>query len=349
MTGSGEKAAEPLSADEFADSFYFKDELIDLNGICANALGMKELFKDYGVYIADNVFLVSRYNETSGDYEYDETVKFKKYLDEKKIDLLYVNAPAKYFDDSFFENEFGVKSYVNSNADTFLKRITDAGIDSIDLREAFISEGLDEHDVFYRTDHHWTVASGLFTAKKIAAALNEYSGYDIDLSIYDSDNYDYTEMKNCWVGEQGNKIGVTYSGLDDFTIITPKFPTDFTIDGLGRTDFSGFIDEDLLDFDNYTTETLHYSYMSRSAVNNIVDKVNVLLISDSYSQVVTPFLALSVHSIYPVVLRGYGGNLSELIENGNYDAVVICYSESMIGSHDNRSSSNYKMFSFDGQ
>ena len=342
-------APEPYSGDSYSDTFALKDFFVDLNGYVGRALDLKELYRETGIYILDGGYIVSRYNRTEADYEVEEILRLKEFLDGRGIALLYVNAPTKYFDDGIFEKNFGVRSFCNDNADRFLAWITSSGVPTLDLRQSFKDAGLDAKDVFYRTDHHWTVNGGFFATARIAEALNESCGFGIDMSLYDPERYDFTEMKDCWVGEQGNKIAVTYAGYDDFTLIEPNFETDLTLNGSQRTDFGGFIDRSLFEFDGATKSSLHYSYRSVPAVNNLVGEGNILLLSDSFSQVVTPFLSLSVHSVDPVILRSYGGDLMSLIENGNYDAVVICYSEIMIGAHDNPASSNYRMFSFDGE
>lgn len=109
-----------------------------------------------------------------------------------------------------------------------MQRISDAGIAAIDLWEKMQEDGLNVTDVFYRTDHHWTTASGLWAAQKIAEGLNAYCGYSIDLNLYDPKNYTFKTWKNCWLGEQGRKMAATYIGLDNYTEIKPNFPTSYT-------------------------------------------------------------------------------------------------------------------------
>ena len=46
-------------------------------------------------------------------------------------------------------------------------------------------------------------------------------------------------------------------------------------------------------------------------------------------------------------MRNFDGDLLQLIQDNDYDAVVVMYAGFMIGAHDNPSSANYKMFAFD--
>ena len=130
-------------------------------------------------------------------------LKVVNVLEANGVNLLYVNEPTKYLDDNLFSNEFGVETYSNRNMDLFLSRIRDAGINTIDLRDNIVEENIDIEDLFYRTDHHWTTPAGLWATQMIVQGLNDTCGYDIDTSIFDKDNYNFTEWKDCWLGEQG--------------------------------------------------------------------------------------------------------------------------------------------------
>ena len=70
---------------------------------------------------------------------------------------------------------------------------------------------------------------------------------------------------------------------------------------------------------------------------------------DSYAMVTEPFLSLGVNQIDFLILRNTDDDFSlrEYILENQYDTVLICYAQFMIGAHDNPQSANYKMFSFD--
>lgn len=347
---------DPISMDgietEFADSFWQKKSLVNLNGAMAKRLHMQGYYSGMGLYITDSGYIVSASPWTSTDYEYGEIMSLKEYLDQKGIHLIYVNEPTKYIDDNLFCDAFGVESYSNRNADLFLRRISESGIHTLDLRDSLVRDGLDIYDMFYRTDHHWTTRSGLWATGKIAEALNAYCGYDIDLAVYDESNYTFKEWENCWLGEQGRKVAASYTGLDDYTEIKPVFATDLAFKqegGLVQGTFADFINEAVYDLgvDVYSSPSWHYSYSKPDVINNDVDYGKVLVLGDSYEHVVVPFLSLGVSEVDSLILRGYTGSLREYIEAGDYDTVLICYAQFMIGAHDNPQSANYAMFAFD--
>jgi len=340
---------------EFCENIWQKESYLDLNGFIAKSLNMRGLYSNMGMYITDEKEIIHAYDYTSTDYEYEQMVALHDYLNKKGINLIYVNQPIKYLDDEAFENEYGMETYGNRNADLLLSRLREAGINTVDLRDDIVNEGLNINDMFYRTDHHWTTGTGLWAAEKMAEGLNAYCGYDIDTSIYDIGNYNVKEWKSCWLGEQGRKTAVSFVGLDDFAEIKPKFETDLLISNDEGTAYKGTFDslvhEDYYDSGKsvYECESWHYSYYAEDCINNNVDYGNVLMLRDSYGVVTKPFLALGVHKIDSLVLRDHDDgkfSLVDFIEENDYDTVVVAYAESMIGAHDDTSSANFRMFSF---
>lgn len=105
--------------------------------------------------------------------------------------------------------------------------------------------------------------------------------------------------------------------------------------------------------DIYSVPSWHYSYMGRSEISGTKVENNfntegkkVLVLGDSYEQITIPFLALGVSEVQCLVLRSYGSSLREYIDNHEIDTVVIAYASFMIGTHDDETSANYKMFNF---
>ncbi len=343
----------PMSADELQDLYIEnlkkKNTLIDLNGVLAGIMKMKSFYSGSGIYICDNKYIITPYEQTTTDYEYDQISSFYQFCREHDIRFLYVNQPTKYLDDSVFADNFGIESFSNRNADQLLSRIMKSGIPCVDLRENLTSQGLDIHDMFYRTDHHWTVPAGLWASGQIADALNRYCGYTIDLSLYDDSDFEFHENKKCWLGEQGQKIGRFYMGYDDFVRIKPIFPTDYSFKSkegdLTAGSFDYFMDENEYRLHN----SMHYIYQQRDAVNHAGPGGKLLMLDDSFGQVTEPFISLGVSEIDHLILREQDDSfdLKKYILENSYDTVIVCYTQTMIGAHDDPESANRKMFRFD--
>lgn len=345
----------------YDNQFTYKQMWLEMNGMVAKSLNMKNYYNSSNVYITDSNYIISKNEHTTTDYEYEQVLKLNEYLEANEIQFLYVNAPTKYLNDDIFTDEFAVESYTNRNADTFLKRIKSEGVPYLDLRENIVQQGLDIESMFYRTDHHWTTNSGLWAAKQVALELNTNHGYKIPMDLYEEDRYFYQEYKDIWLGEQGNKVSATRIGMEDFCLILPNFETSYHItnphsellyNGLDGT-FQNMVDLELFS-DNaiqYKNKSLYYSYMSweahdTSIHNNLIDKGDILLLSDSYSQVFAPFFSLGVQNVKVLNMRAFQGDLTEYIDENEFDTVIVLYSETMLGAHDDVNNSNYNMFRF---
>lgn len=339
----------------YSGDFWHQREFIELNGFMAKLFNNQGLYSDMDMYITSDGYIESSYKPTSTDYEVEQLIAFRDFLEENGINLLYVSEPTKYTDDGEFYEEFGIESYGNRNADKFMDRIRQANINCIDLRDNMVEEGIEAKDMFYRTDHHWNIPAGLWATGHIAEGLNEYCGYDIDMSLYDTNNFDSVYWEKSWLGEQGRKVGKSYVGLDDYTKMTPKYETSFLFkndDGSTTAgDFSGFISDGIYNTENDVYENLswHYSYSIEDCINNNIDNGKVLLLADSYAMATEPFLALGVHEIDCLFLRQMDPRLSirdYILENG-YDTVVMAYAQIAIGSHDDGTNANYNAFRLD--
>ena len=228
---------------EFGNNFFMKRQLVDLNGFVAKKFGMQGLYSDIGVYVTDDNYIVSPSQKTTTDYEYSETVGLKDFLEANGINFLYVNEPTKYIDDKLFSDEFGIESYSNRNMDLFLSRIREEEVKVIYLRDNIKAEKLNVRDLFYRTDHHWTVSAGLWATKIIAQELNDEFGYNIDMSLYNEEKFEKTVWKSCWLGEQGRKVSDIYVGLDDYVRIQPMYATSYTFENGDGATYKGTFDD----------------------------------------------------------------------------------------------------------
>ena len=120
-------------------------------------------------------------------------------------------------------------NFANETADNLIKGIKDIGIDTIDFREDLLDNGIAKEDLFFKTDHHWTIETAFWAYTKLVDELN-YK-YNLNLDKYrfyrNKDNYNFIEYKNSYIGSMARKASIYYGGVDDFTLIYPKFTTNF--------------------------------------------------------------------------------------------------------------------------
>jgi hypothetical protein len=325
----------------------FRYQFIEMNG------GLQRLADRRFIVDADplnNVYKLSNGHLTTIAQQQDSLLEYAgnmkalyDFLDEKGIDLLYVQAPHK---NSKFEDLLppGVIDYTNANADEFLKLITQEGIDNIDLRQAIQDEGLDHYGMFFKTDHHWTPEAGLWASGEIAAYLNTHYGFDFDNALFDEGNYDVRAYPTPSLGSLGHRTGILYADCtDEVSVITPRFDSDLTVSTSSkgivcRGNFSETIFDFSVDTGNIYTDNIYYLYPGNGALpplliiknNSRVGKQHILIIKDSFAQVVAPFLALGVAQVDMIDLRTYDDSLFDYIEDSNPDLVLFLYNPSML-------------------
>ena len=332
--------------DGMNEGYLFKNQGVNLYGGFQKLLGKRvvnDIDSSNNVIKLDNGYL-SFYRSKRQDINNiaKNTKEFNDWLKKHKIDFLYIQAPHKI---SKYENiePQGIKNYNNDNADDYLKSISVSNVNNIDLRKLIEDDGIEYSSMFFKTDHHWTPKSGLWAFGKIAKELNSNYGFSIDKRLWDESNYDIKTYKECFLGSQGKRTGIYYGGLDDFDIITPKFKTDFEFKVESENIYKkGGFKETLLDLSKFGTgdyfNTWPYDTYTGGdhGLINITNKMNndrkkILLIKDSFSCVLIPFLAEGCSSLDVIDLRKYDGiSLEEYIENNKPDIVITMYNPDAI-------------------
>lgn len=263
----------------------------------------------------------------------ENLINFSQYVEKKGINFLYVQGPYKLSED--VENIDGIyNDYANKNASDFLNGIKDANINFLDLRELIKNK-----ELFFKTDHHWLPSTGLWTAEIISKYLNENFQYNIDINIFDENNYNVETKKNCFLGSAGRAVTLARTKLEDIEIIEPKFETNIDVK----------MDEFGLDFNNVTWRkglisdfTLNkkaspyivnrysaYAYSNTPHIkiinNNAKDNNKVLILKDSFANCVVPYFCLGVKETEVLDLRAFTGSVKAFIEEYNPDTIVVLY------------------------
>ena len=264
---------------------------------------------------------------------------FNKQLQQMDIDLLYVQYPFKInkFDKGL---PAGVEDYSNENADEILAQLNGRGVATFDLRDEIAKEFPVYDSLFFKTDHHWKPETGLWVAKKIAEKLNESFAFQIDTAQLDKSRFVETIYKNQFLGSMGKRVGRYYAGLDDFSLLLPSYQTDMsnfvtcaaggTFVKQGSFEQTFIFSENLSIIDYFTMNTfITYSggdYPLSVCKNNLIAGKKILVLRDSYSCVVTPFLSLAAcNELHIIDPRLYKDSITGYIKDINPDIVLMLY------------------------
>lgn len=276
--------------------------------------------------------------------ELESIYALKKELDKHDIPLLYIQAPFKLQagEKQLPEN---VKDHANENADRFLKGLDAAGIDYLDLRAKYWSKGLDQNQLFFNTDHHWTINGAFNSYVEIVETLNRGYGFRIDEKYTDLDNFDQEVFNDYYIGSMGRRVGEAYGGTDDFTLITPKFDTDYTLyerEYGGEKVYEGSFREAVLTNsyleEGTPPETNRYAaYHGDNAelqfVNHNVSGGKVLMIKDSFGLPIYSFLSTGVHEVRALDVRLFQDSVAEYAIKHRPDVVIILYNADCFGGN----------------
>lgn len=255
-------------------------------------------------YVRKNIRVLAEFKEKIGDVPMTVMLAPSTgYIATDKLPLIHDS----YNDDTYF-------------AET-AKTLGESGVNFVDLRETFKQKYAEGVQLYYRTDHHWTTDGAYEGYVKLCEKLG--------VQPADKDSFAKTAY--------GGFYGTTYSTSgywltkpDSITVYDNQENTDKNItviiseDGkdnhYGSMFFYNHIDEDdkypvFLDGNHALTEI-----QNKNAKNG-----TIVVIKDSFSHSLAPFLAENYSKVVLVDLRYYKQSVSDLIKKENPEQVVALY------------------------
>lgn len=334
----------------YNSQFKGKNFFITLNGAYQKLMGARVLNERYKL---DNGHLTYLVSEEDVQTIARNTVDFRNALRELNIPMVYVGTPSKLHptDKQLPVNAY---DYSNENADRFLEILKNEKVTVLDLRERIAESGIDHYNMFYKTDHHWKAESGIWAAGVISDHLADLdNGFFVDAYLQDPSEYTFEVYKNFFLGSAGRRVGSMYAGKDDFAVITPNFDTSFSFSANGGKiirsgNFSDvFIVREKLVWDDLLLSNVYTTYCGGSIGQMEIHNhrkdcspKKILLIRDSFSDVLIPFLATGYEQLDVLDLRYFDNNLMEYVKELSPDMVLIVYNP---GAYESK---NSEMFDF---
>ena len=199
------------------------------------------------------------------------------------------------------------------------------GANTVDLYSA-----LDAHrgeDIYYRTDHHWTSLGAFYGANALLEAMG--------MEPLRLDDYQKTTVTDQFYGTTFSTSGVRWVKPDCIDTYVPA-------DGVTVTSyFGGTPTQGSLYVDSYLEMKDKYSYFlgGNQALCVIetehADAPKVLIVRDSYSDSLAPFLTERFSEIHLFDFRYNLTSLKSYIAEHDIDSVVVLYSFSNFMSDQN--------------
>ena len=321
--------------DSWSD-FLFNNRGIAKIGYCINAMirdssvtqNVTKLKNGYLTEISTTKTDFESAKESLLNYSY-----LQKYLETEGIDFLFCYAPNK---ECALDNQLprGVISYANDNVDTYIEAMEALGINYIDFRKKLHEDGLEHYSLFYKTDNHWNIDAGFWAASVIEKELNER----FDLNIEDVNTFgtfSRKTFKNATFGTAGQTVGHLFAQSEDFDILFPDFPNEFLLEIPDKNiNVTGSFEDIFIDYTDlnivieegggYAFETILYGnrpYVKITNLNN-PDGPKILMIRDSFSLVVAPYLVFSCSELVLLDTRVFDGSVVNCIDGFKPDVVL---------------------------
>lgn len=255
-------------------------------------------------YVRKNIRVLAEFKEKIGDVPMTVMLAPSTgYIATDKLPLIHDS----YNDDTYF-------------AET-AKTLGESGVNFVDLRETFKQKYAEGVQLYYRTDHHWTTDGayegyvklceklGVQPADKDSFAKTAYGGFYG--TTYSTSGYWLTKPDSITVYDNQENTDKN---------ITVKISEDGKDSHYGSMFFYNHIDEDdkypvFLDGNHALTEI-----QNKNAKNG-----TIVVIKDSFSHSLAPFLAENYSKVVLVDLRYYKQSVSDLIKKENPEQVVALY------------------------
>ena len=293
------------------DQFPFRDAWTALKARCELLIGKKE---NNGVYYCeDGDTLISRF-EAPSEASIDKNVSFLNMLVENVSAPVYfglIPGSAEIWSSLLPEN-----APMDSQQAVIDRAYSQSQAQCIDLASALRAHA-DEY-IYYRTDHHWTSLGAYYGYGALceawglpAPSLSDYDRQTVSEEFYGTT---YSSSGFSWVRPDVIETFVP----DDGTVVVTDFDK-----GTGTP-------EPLYDTSFLSVKDKYSMFLGGNSPLLSIDTGHaggkLLIIRDSYSDSLAPFLLEAFSQIDLVDLRYYRNSLSDYVESGDFDAVLVLYS-----------------------
>lgn len=313
---------------DYVSNFWGKVGFLNLNGFMRNLTAQREM---NGVVKMDNGYLYLPYDSMS-DEDMEQRVEslanLNRFLSASDREFLFAITPdtvSKY--DS--QIPFGNTYTVNDDMDRLIPMLEEQGIEVMDIREEIHEDGIDQYDLMFKTDHHWTPRAGFYVYGKLADWIEENTGVEVDEKIRDFENYSVTTYENWHLGSRGQRTGALFAGMDDFDLILPEFETKVT-----NGDSTGTYEEMFINYEPFEEKdsTFRYTYdmalrQSCGDYTNLLadNDLTVVLIGDSFSEAVCSYLNISYKEVHYIYCQQSSALTDGYLKDFEPDVVICLY------------------------
>lgn len=307
------------------DQFPMRDNWIEVKARSELLIGKKE---NKGVFLCKSNTLIERYKAPDSNQLRTNIDAVRTLSENADVPVYFALIPGA---SEIHCNLLPKNAPNDSQKDVIDFCYENSGAVNIDMYSALKSHS-DEY-IFYRTDHHWT-------------SLGAYYGYTtlmdtMGLAVSPLSSFDRRTVTEKFYGTVYSKSGINWVNPDTIEIFAEQ-DTSTTVMNYseGAPVKSTLYDYDYLDKkDKYSMFMGGITPLITVETGN-TDAPSLLVVRDSYTDSLVPFLQGSFSKIYIMDLRYYKTQLMQssiqnYIKDNSIDQVLVCYSVFNFGTDTN--------------
>lgn len=301
------------------DQFPFRNKWIAVKARCELLTGKKE---NNGVYYCGDGVLINDYDDPGKDAIAEKVGYLNTLVDKLDIPVYFGLIPGAAEIESSLLPE---NAPVDSQQAVIDRAYGESRAVNIDISSALRSHA-DEY-IYYRTDHHWTSLGAFYGYEALCQAMG--------LSSSPLSSYERETVSSSFYGTAWSTSGFTWVGPDEIETFVPDDGSVIvTNHDRGETVDGPLYDTSYLDVkDKYSMFLGGVSPLR--CIHTGSDGPKILIVRDSYSDSLAPFLTADFSQIDLVDLRYYKDSLADCVRDSGYDMVLVLYSVSNFSTDQN--------------
>lgn len=305
------------------DHFPYRDAFVGFKTRIELTLGKKDINE---IYIGKDEYMLTKYEEIDPHKIIEKINNFKDKNSDNNINLILLPSSITIYQEKL--PKFAITDSELAIIDTIYKNVN---VKTIDTYDSLVAEKKN-HNVFYKTDHHYTTYGAFVT----------YQDYCRENNIVPNEQEFFNQEK-----VTDKFYGTLYSKTNNYNIkpdeiILFKTNTNYRIKYMDNgLETNTLYDEDYLkEKDKYSVFLSNNHSLIEITNNDTTSREEVLVIKDSYGNSFVPFIAEHYKKIHVVDLRYNLNSMTDYLqENDQIKDVIILYNINTI----NEESSIYNL------
>lgn len=256
----------------------------------------------------------------------DNVLEFKNEVNILGVPFFYVQTPSQagidYYNKAILDGDalnIAERSYCLTTS------LDNNGVDVVNIARDY------SDNITFDASGHWKPTDGLKCANIIAEKLvNDYN-FDIDLSVFDDDNfYDYAENYPEFKNKVRDSLGY------DFVLPSPKYLTNINRIYAEETESEGIFENVIFreptwwDFEGgayHNVFTISNSLINTLHNEDAACNKKVLIIGDSFNWPVGSYLSLACEDVTIIHNASFTGSLISYVKTMKPDIVIMVYND----------------------